>query len=82
MKEIDISSLLTPQVLELISSNPDILSVIFNGGKKNDDKYLEELEALRARLVKLERELSELKTLVTKDDSNRFKNTGNRKFSL
>ncbi len=82
MKEIDITSLLTPQVLELISANPDILSIIFNGGKSKDEKLTEALEALSNRLVELEKELSDLKTLITKDDSNRFKNTGNRKFPL
>lgn len=67
MKEIDITSFLTPQLLEFISSNPDILNLLFSGGKIDEKKYTEELNQLRERVDSLEVELSELKNNAKAD---------------
>jgi len=73
LKEIDITSFLTPQVLELISANPDILSMLFSSGAKNDNnEYTEEINDLKARLASLEKEIAELKT-----DTRNISNTSN-----
>ena len=83
MKEIDITSFLTPQVLEFISTNPDILSLLFSSGSKNDNnEYTEEINELKVRLDYLESEIAELKAIATEatktapSSANESKNDG------
>lgn len=79
MKEIDITGFLTPQLLELLNSNPDIVNMVLGSSKKDEALYFEELNDLKGRIEALEKELADMKSATKKEPKNTFsKGSGKR----
>lgn len=78
MKEIDITSFLTPELLELLNSNPDIISLILGSNKIDETIYMEKLEELNGRIEALEKELPEIKANIKKEPQKNTFSKSNR----